>query len=208
LKVIVVGLGVQGAKRRAVAKDEFVAAVDPANQEAQYRTLQEVPTDQYDAALVCTPDQPKLELLEYLLSRGKHVLVEKPLWAPRDEDIERLGRLARDHQAVCYTAYNHRFEPHYLRMREVIASGALGSRTTAECSTETGRPAWCANRRGATRGLAFCRTWVRICSIPRLSGSAIWAAIFRCISPAASRTVPRIIWSLVPAPRGHSCNWR
>ena len=126
MKVIVVGLGVQGTKRRTVAKEEFVAAVDPVNPEAQYRRVQDVPADRYDAALVCTPDQPKLELLEYLLARGKHVLVEKPLWAPRDEDIEGLGRLAREHKAVCYTAYNHRFEPHYLRMRDVVASGILG----------------------------------------------------------------------------------
>ena len=126
MKVIVVGLGVQGTKRRAVAKEEFVAAVDPVNPEAQYRRVQDVPADGYDAALVCTPDQPKVELLEYLLSRGKHVLVEKPLWAPRDEDIERLGQIARERKAVCYTAYNHRFEPHYLRMRDVVASGILG----------------------------------------------------------------------------------
>lgn len=126
MKIIVVGLGVQGYKRRAVAKDEFVAAVDPANPEAQYRRVEDVPTDQYDAALVCVPDQPKVALLEYLLSRGKHVLVEKPLWAERDEDIERLGRLARECKVVCYTAYNHRFEPHYVRMKEVIASGILG----------------------------------------------------------------------------------
>jgi predicted dehydrogenase len=126
VRAIVVGLGVQGTKRRAVAKDEFVAAVDPVNPEAQYRRLQDVPAERYDAALVCTPDQAKLEVLGYLLDRGKHVLVEKPLWSPRDEDIERLGKLARERGAVCYTAYNHRFEPHYVRMRELIASGRLG----------------------------------------------------------------------------------
>jgi scyllo-inositol 2-dehydrogenase (NADP+) len=126
VRVIVVGLGVQGYKRRTVAQDDFVAAVDPVNPEAQHRRLQDVPVTSYDAALVCTPDQAKLEVLEYLLSRGKHVLVEKPLWAPRDEDIERLGKLARERKAVCYTAYNHRFEPHYVRMRDVIASGTLG----------------------------------------------------------------------------------
>jgi scyllo-inositol 2-dehydrogenase (NADP+) len=126
LKVIVVGLGVQGHKRRAAASADFVAAVDPVNQEAQHRSVQDVPADRYDAALVCTPDEPKVQLLEYLLARGKHVLVEKPLWAARDADIERLGAIAREHQAVCYTAYNHRFEPHYVRMRAVIASGVLG----------------------------------------------------------------------------------
>jgi len=126
VRVIVVGLGVQGNKRRAVAKDEFVAAVDPVNSEAQYRRIEDVPENLYDAALVCTPDQAKTETLNFLLSRGKHVLVEKPLWTQRDEDIERLGNVARAQRAVCYTAYNHRFEPHYVRMRDLIASGALG----------------------------------------------------------------------------------
>jgi scyllo-inositol 2-dehydrogenase (NADP+) len=126
LKVIVVGLGVQGRKRRAAAGADFVADVDPVNPEARYRKLEEVPAESYDAALLCVPDEPKFELLSYLLSRGKHALVEKPLWAKDDADISRLEKLGRDHQAVCYTAYNHRFEPHYVRMREVVASGVLG----------------------------------------------------------------------------------
>lgn len=126
MKVIVVGLGVQGHKRRAAAGTDFVATVDSVNPEAQYQSVQKVPVEQYDAALVCTPDDPKVEILEYLLSRGKHVLVEKPLWAPHDADIGRLEKIARKNQTVCYTAYNHRFEPHYVRMRDVIASGVLG----------------------------------------------------------------------------------
>jgi predicted dehydrogenase len=126
LKVIVVGLGVQGHKRRAAAGADFVAAVDPVNREARYRKLEEVPLESFDAALLCVPDEPKVELLSYLLGRGKHALVEKPLWAVNDADIGPLERLARDHGAVCYTAYNHRFEPHYVRMRELIAAGTLG----------------------------------------------------------------------------------
>lgn len=126
MKAIVVGLGVQGAKRRAAAGPDFVATVDPVKSEADYRAIRDVPLDRYDAALVCTPDEPKVELLEYLLGHGKHVLVEKPLWAARDEDITRLERVAREHRAVCYTAYNHRFEPHYVKMRDTIRSGVLG----------------------------------------------------------------------------------
>jgi scyllo-inositol 2-dehydrogenase (NADP+) len=126
LRAIVVGLGVQGHKRRAEAGTDCVAVVDPVNPEAGYRTLEAVPPASYDAALVCTPDEPKAKLLEYLLSLGKHVLVEKPLWAARDEEISRLERIAREKRAVCYTAYNHRFEPHYVRMRDVVRSGVLG----------------------------------------------------------------------------------
>ncbi|MGZ5127395.1 MAG: Gfo/Idh/MocA family protein [Burkholderiales bacterium] len=126
MRVIVVGLGVQGYKRRKFAGPDFVAAVDPVNAEAQYRDVREVPLKTYDAVLACIPDGPKIEVLSYLLSHGKHVLVEKPLWAESDDEIVRLEHLAQSKSAVCYTAYNHRFEPHYVRMRDLVRSGELG----------------------------------------------------------------------------------
>ncbi len=126
MRAIVVGLGVQGYKRRKFAGDDFVTAVDPVNPEAQHRKVEDVPLASYDAALVCIPDEPKIEVLTYLLGNGKHVLVEKPLWADADGQIRELEQLARAKKVFCYTAYNHRFEPHYVRMRELVRSGALG----------------------------------------------------------------------------------
>lgn len=127
MRVLVVGLGIQGHKRRRVAGADCVGTVDPFHDEAGFRTLESVPLDNYDAALVCTPDEPKFELLKYLLGNGKHVLVEKPLWFSDEAETDVLAGLAASSGAVCYTAYNHRFEPHFVRMRELIASGALGA---------------------------------------------------------------------------------
>lgn len=126
MRVIVVGLGVQGNKRRAVAGKDVIATVDPVHSEAKYRTLSDVPLDAYDAALVCTPNDTKIELLTHLLSNGKHLLVEKPLFAPDNSALEALGETARSKGVVCYTAYNHRFEPHFVRMKQTIESGRLG----------------------------------------------------------------------------------
>src|SRR5689334_21165296 len=126
MRVIVVGLGIQGRKRLAVAGAEAVATVDPAIADAQYRSVKDVPLAAYDAALVCTPDEPKLELLGYLLANGKHVLVEKPLFSADTAALEALRATAVKHRVVCYTAYNHRFEPHFIRMRDLIRSGDLG----------------------------------------------------------------------------------
>ena len=78
MRVVVAGLGVQGQKRRRVAGPDFVAAVDPVNREAKYRAIEDVPLGRYDA------------VLDYLLGNGKHVLVEKPLWAPEEESITQL----------------------------------------------------------------------------------------------------------------------
>ncbi len=126
MRAIVIGLGVQGRKRRAVAGEDFVASVDPVQEEADYRDLADVPPADYDTALCCVPDEPKIALLTELIGQGKHVLVEKPLWAADDDQIAALQSLARDKGVVCYTAYNHRFEPHFMRLREIVQSGRLG----------------------------------------------------------------------------------
>ena len=126
MRVIVVGLGVQGHKRRKFAGADFVASVDPVNPEADYTSAFDVPLTDYDAVLACIPDQPKAELLRYFLSHGKSVLVEKPLWAEDEAALAELQQIARAQGVVCMTAYNHRFEPHFVAMRDLIQSGELG----------------------------------------------------------------------------------
>ena len=100
MRVVVAGLGVQGHKRSRVAGSDVVAAVDPFVAEAQYRRIEDVPLGTYDAVLACVPDEPKVAMIEYLLGHGKHVLVEKPLWAAEDRDIERLAALAKENNAI------------------------------------------------------------------------------------------------------------
>src|SRR5215813_4692248 len=124
-RCIVIGYGVQGRKRCAIAGSDVVAIVDPVAEGAHFSNTRDVPLDSYDAALVCTPDGAKSELLGFLLRNGKHVLVEKPLLTADDATLLRLQELARSKQAICYTAYNHRFEPHFVRMRDLLTSGTL-----------------------------------------------------------------------------------
>ena len=126
MKVIVVGLGIQGKKRLAVAGPEAVATVDPIIVGATHKRIEDIPLDQYDAALVCTPDGPKHQLLSYLLSNKKHVLVEKPLFASQSA-LKGLADLAQKNKVSCYTAYNHRFEPHFVNMKKIVDSGELGA---------------------------------------------------------------------------------
>src|SRR5579862_301865 len=126
MRCLVVGYGVQGRKRLRVAGADAAGVVDPIAPEAQWRDVRDVPVDRYDAALVCTPDAPKIDILSYLAGAGKHALVEKPLHADADADLARLEAAARKTGVLLYTAYNHRFEPHYVRMRDDIQSGRLG----------------------------------------------------------------------------------
>ena len=126
MRIIIAGLGVQGHKRRAVAGTDCVAIVDPVHEEADYQSVEDVPLNSYDACLVCTPDEVKVDVLTYLLGNAKHVLVEKPLLTHDDETLQTLKDLAAEKGVVCYTAYNHRFEPHFMAMKQLIDSGELG----------------------------------------------------------------------------------
>jgi predicted dehydrogenase len=126
MRVVVAGMGVQGPKRRKSAGDDFVCFVDPDRSAADYSRIEDVPLHAYDAVLACIPDEPKPAMLRYCVENRKSVLVEKPLWADGEQHIRALEQSARANEVVVYTAYNHRFEPHYVRMRDLIASGELG----------------------------------------------------------------------------------
>ncbi len=125
-RLAVVGIGVQGPKRIRAAGEDFVTSVDPVNEQADFRCIKDVPLESFDGAVVCTPDSAKIELLAYLLGNGKHVMVEKPLHGGRETNLVDLKTLAEQNNVICYTAYNHRFEPHFVRMKETIESGILG----------------------------------------------------------------------------------
>jgi predicted dehydrogenase len=126
MRCLIIGMGIQGRKRAAVAGSDVAATVDTVFPQADYRSVEDVPLVSYDAGLVCTPDRAKHGLLRYLLGNGKHVLVEKPLLAASPAELPELQALADRSRAVCYTAYNHRFEPHIHSLKEVLDAGTIG----------------------------------------------------------------------------------
>jgi predicted dehydrogenase len=126
MKVIIAGMGIQGSKRMRYAREDVVATVDPEKKGVDYRNIEDVPIASFDAALLCIPDQVKTGTIMRMLEEGKHVLVEKPLMSEIDDDLLRLQEIAHKKNLVCYTAYNHRFEPHVIGIRDVVQSGRIG----------------------------------------------------------------------------------
>lgn len=125
-RTLIAGRGVQGLKRQKFCGNDFFCFVDPFSDLADFKRIEDVPIDDYDLVLGCIPDEPKGNFLKYCLKNGKHVLIEKPLWLIEDSLFEDLERISKKNGAVCYTAYNHRFEPHFVRMKNLIDSGDLG----------------------------------------------------------------------------------
>ena len=60
MRVLIVGLGIQGYKRRSIAGKECIATVDPANSDADYRNIADISPAEYEAVLICVPDEEKL----------------------------------------------------------------------------------------------------------------------------------------------------
>jgi len=125
MRVLIVGMGVQGIKRKSFCKSEFIGFVDPINNKANWKDINEVPLNIYDAILACIPDKPKEELIRFCIKNNKHILVEKPLFMNKTK-IEELIKDVHNSSIICYPAYNHRFEPHFVNLKKLIRSNKLG----------------------------------------------------------------------------------
>ena len=126
MKTVIVGLGIQGKKRLLHSGHNVVATVDPFLQEATYKSIEQVSLDSYDCALVATPDNAKDTILKYLVRHRKHILVEKPLSLDSKRWFSEMQRNARANKVLIYTAYNHRFEPNFVKIKHFLESKVIG----------------------------------------------------------------------------------
>jgi len=134
---VVVGMGVQGVKRRAIIGARPCLTVDPFVATADHVRIQDVPLDSFDVVFLCTPDSAKKEIVEYCATHGKHVLVEKPFTLEPAAYAE-LSSLQENTGSTVYVAYNHRFEPHIARVKELLEQGELGEIYTVSLSYGNG----------------------------------------------------------------------
>src|SRR5712691_6729725 len=78
-----------------------------------------------DAVMIATINASLAPIACQAVQAGKHVLVEKP-GAIRVKELEKLETLASQHGVQVRVGYNHRYHPAFLKLREIVDSGALG----------------------------------------------------------------------------------
>jgi predicted dehydrogenase len=78
-----------------------------------------------DAVAIATPAGTHARIALAALDAGKHVIVEKPL-ADRGVDGAQMARRARERGLVLMTDHTYCYTPAVLKMRELVAEGALG----------------------------------------------------------------------------------
>ena len=84
-----------------------------------------VDADFVDAVEICTPNYLHVPMAKYVLERGKHVEVEKPL-SINSEGIPELLALAKEKNVANMMCFSYRFYPAVRYAKKLISDGILG----------------------------------------------------------------------------------
>ena len=80
---------------------------------------------------ICTPTASHLELTLWGLEQGYHVVCEKPVALTRTE-AQRIAHAARANGRLVVPCHQYRYNPVWLRVKEWLATGAIGHWHLAE----------------------------------------------------------------------------
>ena len=113
---------------RDVARARVLASrFSAARVEDRFERIQE----DIDAAVIATPPSLHYEIAMPLLARGVHVLCEKPLAESLDDATAMVEQAKRSGACLCVNLTRRAF-PAFRRVKELLASGAIGDCTTIE----------------------------------------------------------------------------
>ena len=140
--IAVIGLGFVGGRAHAPSfaknsESRLVAVSDIRPEPAQrlvekygaeyHKDYNEVlARDDVDGVVVSVPTPYHYDIASAAINKGKHVLCEMPL-APTIEKTQELGKKAEDAGVILMPVLNFRFTPNYVKARELIRQGAIGT---------------------------------------------------------------------------------
>ncbi|MEM0961845.1 MAG: Gfo/Idh/MocA family oxidoreductase [Bacteroidota bacterium] len=105
-----------------------LAAFLPGVDLTRTESLRELLTSGVDAVYVATPNHAHRAPVEAIARSGRPVLCEKPL-ARTVEEAEALAETVHRSGVTFGTAFDQRFHPAHVRLRELVEEGALGTVT-------------------------------------------------------------------------------
>jgi predicted dehydrogenase len=135
LNIAIIGAGSLGLKRFEIFKDinhiNELYFYDPNVKKIQsYRS--EVDLDSIflnkniHAIVICTPNAPKMELIEKCFKFNKHIFCEKPLIVSENEKLK-LKSLTRENPKIKVKfGFNHRYLSHYKELKSILKSEKFG----------------------------------------------------------------------------------
>jgi predicted dehydrogenase len=104
-------------------------------------SLDDALAERPDAVLVCNPTSLHIAIAQAAAEAGSHLLVEKPL-ADTLEGVDRLIETVEQRNLVALVAYQWRFHPLLLRVKQILEEGTLGNIVAVEAHIGEYLPLW------------------------------------------------------------------
>ena len=100
-----------------------------------YPTCQELLADPgIDAVSICTDHESHTAIAIDALKAGKHVICEKSLASNKENLAKMVEEAARHPELVASGVFQHRFDPSYLYLKELLEENTFGTLLTADLS--------------------------------------------------------------------------
>ena len=138
--------------------EQAAERVDVSGLAAYAEALDLIADPNVEAVDICTATPQHAPLALAALRAGKHVLCEKPM-ALTIEDCTAMVESARAADRQLMIAHCLRYWPHYVKAKEMLASGAYGRAIHASLQRVSALPAWSAggwlSRAGESGGVVL-----------------------------------------------------
>ncbi len=125
MKIGIIGFGNQGKKRANFIRKEKIKFIFDKKIKNSFKKLKDLPLMKVDRVFLCLPDNEKIKMVDYFLKKQKHILVEKPLIISKKKALK-LKKISNN-KLLLYTAYNHRFEPNIINLKEKLKKKIIGN---------------------------------------------------------------------------------
>jgi myo-inositol 2-dehydrogenase/D-chiro-inositol 1-dehydrogenase len=79
-----------------------------------------------EAIVICSSTNTHAQMIEEAAANGKHIFCEKPI----DHDLAKIDRVldaVKKAKVKLQVGFNRRFDPNFRRVREIVASGGIGT---------------------------------------------------------------------------------
>lgn len=126
MKNLIVGYGVQGKKRAKLFKKGSFNVFDPFSKFSDFSSIDKIPFKNFSKVYLCVPDKIKIDLISFFLKKKLDVMVEKPLHCNNIKKLKKVLNLAKNSENILYTAYNHRFEPNLIKLKQILLNKEIG----------------------------------------------------------------------------------
>jgi len=149
VKLLLCGFGSIGrrhlANARSLREDLDVTVVEPERalwtSDARFVARLGEAAGDFDIAMICSPTSAHAADVEAIAGRARALFIEKPLAHDRD-GLAAIRRVLADRDATTMVGANYRFEPGLLRVRELLASVAIGKPLSFRAEFGQWLPSW------------------------------------------------------------------